>query len=149
MIDNPTPRPTFGQTLGETSRLLGKLHRRALTDFDTDFPTWMLLTLLKEKGAPLLVDDVVTELDLRMDLTEPDTIGVLERAATAGHIAYQRQDQSATAQLTEAGAAHFADLYAHARKLTGAAIDDIDPAMLGVAFTVLLTIKERATAELG
>src|SRR6185369_17893921 len=56
MTANSAPRPSFGRALGETSSQIGKLHRRALADFDTDFPTWMLLTLMAEKGVPLSVD---------------------------------------------------------------------------------------------
>lgn len=145
MNDNPVPRPSFGQALGQTSRQVGKLHHRALADFDTDFPTWMLLTSLKEKGVPLLVGEVVRELNLRMDLAEPDTVLVLERAAAAGHVTYLPGNHPATAELTEAGAAHFADVYAHARKTTDAAFEGIDPAMLDTALTVLLAVNERAT----
>ena len=52
-------------------------------------------------------------------------------------------------ELTEAGATHFADVYAHARTTTDAAFDGIDPAMLDTALTVLLAVNDRATAQLG
>lgn len=144
MIENSTPRPTVGRALGETSRQVKKLHSRALADFGMDFPTWMLLTLLKEKGVPLPVDVVTREMNQRMDLPEPDAIRMLERAAAAGHVTYL-----ATVELTEAGAAHFAEVYAYARKATDAAFDGIDPAMLDTTLTVLLAVDERATARLG
>ncbi|CAG6394983.1 hypothetical protein NMG29_03300 [Streptomyces cocklensis] len=143
-----TPRPSFGQALGQAARQVGKLHHRALTDFDTDFPTWMLMTLLKEKGA-LPVGDVVRELGLRMDLAEPDTLRVLEAAAASGQITYRPEDRPATAELTAAGATRFASLYAHARETTDAAYAGIDPAMLDTAVTVLLAVTEGAAAQAG
>ena len=39
MIENPTPRPSFGRALGEAARQLTKLHRRALADCGSDFPS--------------------------------------------------------------------------------------------------------------
>jgi DNA-binding MarR family transcriptional regulator len=146
MPDNPAPRPSFGRALAEAARRMTKLHRRALADFDSDFPTWMLYTLLKEKGVPLRADEVAAELNLRMDLAEPDTLQVLNRAAAAGHITFQPDGPTAATTLTEAGAAHFASLYAHARETTDRALDGIDPAMLETALTVLLAVDERATA---
>lgn len=149
MIVNSASRPSFGRALGETNRLIGKLHHRALADYDSDFPTWMLLTLLEEKGVPLPVDEVAKELNQRMDLAGPDTLRVLERAAAAGHVLCQSESDSATAELTEAGVAHFAALYAHARQVTGVAFEGIDPAELNTALTVVLAAKERAAAALG
>jgi DNA-binding MarR family transcriptional regulator len=148
MTANPAPRPSFGRALGETSSLIGKLHRRALADFDTDFPTWMLLTLMEEKGVPLSVNEVARKLGRRLDLAEPDTREVLERAAAAGHIRYQPDDTAAMAELTDAGRHHFAALYAHARKVTDAAFEGIDPDDLNTALTVLLAAQGRAVAAL-
>ncbi|MFI9597784.1 hypothetical protein [Nonomuraea sp. NPDC052265] len=148
MIVSPGPRPSLGRAFGETARLIGKLHRRALADFDSDFPTWMLLTLLKEAAAPLPVDDVVKELDRRLDLAEPETVQVLDRAAAAGHITYRRDSHPATAELTEAGTDHFAALYAHAREVTDVAFAGIDPAHLDTALTVVLAARERAAAAI-
>ncbi|QFY06904.1 hypothetical protein GBF35_09530 [Nonomuraea phyllanthi] len=149
MTVNPESRPSLGRALGETARLIGKLHRRALADFDSDFPTWMLLTLLWEAGDPLPLDEVVKELNRRLDLAEPDTLRVLEHAAAAGHITYQPDDAAAPAELTEAGTDHFTALYAHARKVTDAAFEGIDPAGLDTALTVVLAAGERAAAALG
>lgn len=142
-----TSQPTLGRALGELNRLVGKLHRRALADFDTDFPTWMLLTLLKEQGA-LPVEAVIKELDQRMDSAESDTLRLLERAAAVGHVAYIRENTPATAELTAAGADHFAAVYAHARKSTDAAFEGIDPDELDAALRVALAAKERAAAAL-
>jgi DNA-binding MarR family transcriptional regulator len=149
MTVNPASRPSLGRALGELNYLIGKLHRRALAHFDSDFPTWMLLTLLEEKGVALPVGEVAKELNRRMDLAEADTLRVLERAAAAGHVAYLRDNAPATAELTEAGTAHFATLYAHARAATDVAFDGIDPAQLDTALTVALAAKERAAAALG
>lgn len=149
MTGNHTPHPSVGQTLGQTARKIGNLLRRALARFDTDFPTWMLLVLLKEKGVALPVEEVARELNLRMDLAEPDAIEVLERAAAAGHVRYLPGNRPATVELTEAGAAHFANVYAHARKTTDAAFEGIDPAMIDTTLTVLLAVNERATTLLG
>jgi hypothetical protein len=49
------------------------------------------------------------------------------RTAAAGFLAYRPEDPVPTAGLTQTGSAHFASLYAHARKLTDAATDGIDP----------------------
>jgi hypothetical protein len=149
MTVNPASRPSFGRALGELNRLVGKLHRRALEDFDSDFPTWMLLTLLEEKGVPLAVDEVAKELNQRLDLAEPDTLRVLERAAAAGHVTHRLENAASTVELTEAGMDHFAALYAHARKVTDAAFGGIDPDELDTALTVVLVAKERAAAALG
>ncbi len=148
MTANPAPRPSFGRALGETSSLVGKLHRRALADFDTDFPTWMLLTLLEEKGVPLSVDEVAKELDRRLDLAEPDTRRVLERAVGTGRIRYRPDGTLPMAELTDAGRDHFTALYAHARKVTDAAFEGIDPDDLNTALTVMLAAQERAFAAL-
>ena len=149
MTDNPPPRPSFGRALGETSRLIKKLHDQAIADHDTDFPTWMLLTLLTEKRAALPADEVAKELDQRMDLAEPDALKLLERTAAAGHITYRRPEHDpATVELTEAGSAHFALVYAHARAATDAAFEGIDPDELDAALTVLLAAKERAATAL-
>ncbi|HEU5333851.1 MAG TPA: hypothetical protein VFU73_13820 [Actinocrinis sp.] len=148
MTENPPPRPSFGRALGETSRLIKKLHDRATAGHDTDFPTWMLLTLLAEKRAALPVADVARELDQRMDLGEPDVLRLLGRTAAAGHVAYRSEQEPATAELTEAGAAHFAAVYADARAATDVAFEDIDPEALDTALTVLLAAKERAAAAL-
>jgi DNA-binding MarR family transcriptional regulator len=146
MTQNAAPPRSFGQAVAETARQLRKVHHRALADFDTDFPTWMLFTVLTEKGGPLPVDDVVRELGRRIDLTEPDARQVLDRAAAEGHVRY---DGAATVDLTEAGAALFADVYAHARTATDAALDGIDRAALGSALDVLVTVEQHATALLG
>src|SRR5262249_44279720 len=127
MTVNQASRPSFGRALGETSFLIGKLHRRALADFDTDFPTWMLLTLLEERREPVPVKEVARELNKRLDLAEPETFRVLERAAAAGRVAYRPEHADASAELTEAGKDFFATLYAHARKATDAAFEGIDP----------------------
>jgi DNA-binding MarR family transcriptional regulator len=74
---------------------------------------------------------------------------VLNGAAAAGHVTYLPANQPATAELTEAGAAHFARVHAHARRATDAAFEDIDPAKLDTALTVLLAVNDRATARLG
>jgi hypothetical protein len=147
MTVNPASRPSLGRALGELNRLVGKLHRRALTDFDSDFPTWMLLTLLEE-GVALSVEQVVRGLDQRMDLAEADTLRLLERAAAAGHVAYLHDSTPATAELTKAGAAHFAALYAHGRQCTDAAFEGIDQADLDTVLKVALAAKERAAAAL-
>ncbi|MEU7913750.1 hypothetical protein [Microbispora bryophytorum] len=55
----------------------------------------------------------------------------------------------AEAELTEAGTDHFTALYAHARKVTDAVFEGIDPAELDTALTVVLAAKERAAAALG
>jgi DNA-binding MarR family transcriptional regulator len=152
MTQNAAPPPSFGQAVAETARQLRKVHHRALADFDTDFPTWMLFTVLTEKGGPLPVDDVVRELGRRIDLTEPDVRQVLDRAAAEGHVRYEGHvaaEGLATAELTGAGAARFADVYAHARTATDAALDGIDPATLGSALNVLVTVEQHATALLG
>lgn len=145
MPENPAPRPSFGRALGEAARTMTKLHRRALADFDCDFPSWMLFTLLREKGVPLRADEIAAELDRRMDLAEPATRQVLGRAAAAGHIAFEPGGQTAAITLTETGAAHFAAVYAHSREVTDRATDGIDPAMLETALAVLLAVDERAT----
>jgi len=144
--DNPAPRPSFGRALAEAARKMTKLHRRALADFDSDFPSWMLYTLLKEKGVPLRPDEIAAELNLRIDLAEPDALRVLDRAASAGYVTFQPDDPAAATTLTEAGAAHFARLYAHSRTTTDRATEGIDPAMLDTALTVLLAVEERAAA---
>ena len=149
MTVNPASQPSLGRALGEANRMIGKLHHRALADFDSDFPTWMLLTLLAEQDGPLPVDEVVKELDRRADVTQTDTLRLLERAAAAGHVEYHSENAPATAKLTEAGTDHFAAMYAHARKVTGVAFEGIDPADLQVALKVVLAAKERATAEIG
>jgi len=148
MPENPAPRPSFGRALGETARQLTKLHRRALSEYGSDFPSWMLYTLLKEKGVPLRAEEIAAELELRMDLAEPDTFPLLERAATAGHITFRPDKPAAAVTLTEAGAAYFANLYAHARETTDRATEGIDSVMLDTALTVLLAVDERATARL-
>ncbi|WP_406229572.1 hypothetical protein [Nocardia sp. NBC_01009] len=149
MTENPAPGPSFGRAFGEAAHKLTKLHRRALADFGSDFPSWMLYTLLKEKGVPLPADTIAAELNLRMDLAPEDTRQLLDRAATAGHITCQPDDPRAATVLTEVGAAYFASLYAHARTVTDSALDDIDPAMLETALTVLLAVNQRATTLLG
>jgi hypothetical protein len=149
MTEYPAPRPSFGRALAEAARKINKLHRRALADFDSDFPSWMLLTLLKEQTSAIPVDDVVFEMDHRMDLAQPDVIRLLERTAAAGFVAYRPEDPVPTAGLTETGSAYFASLYAHARKLTDAAADGIDPEKLDAMVTVLLAVDERATSLLG
>jgi hypothetical protein len=149
MTENPTPRPSFGRALGEAARKINKLHRRALTDFESDFPSWMLLTLLREHASAVPVDDVVFEMDHRMDLARPDVISLLERTAAAGFVAYRPEDPVPTAGLTETGSEHFANLYAHARKLTDATTDGIDPERLDAAISVLLAVDARATSLLG
>jgi hypothetical protein len=108
----------------------------------------MLLTLLQEHASAIPVDDVVFEMDHRMDLARPEVISLLERTAAAGFVAYRPEDLVPTAGLTEPGSAHVASLYAHARKLTDAAADGIDPEKLDVAVTVLLAVDVRATSLL-
>ena len=149
MTEHAAPRPSFGRALGEVARKMGKLHRRALADLDSDFPSWMLLTLLAQQNSPTPVEDVVVELDQRMDLARPEVIGLLERTAAAGLIAYNPGEPTPTTALTDVGSAHYASLYAHARKITDAACTGIDPATLDAAVTVLLAVDARATSLLG
>jgi len=149
MTEPVPPRPTFGLALGEAARKLGKLHRRALADLGSDFSNWMLLTLLAQRTGPIPVDEVVAELDRRMDLARPHVIDLLERTAAAGLLAHVPGKPVPTVALTESGSAHYAKLYAHARKTTDAACADIDPATLDAAITVLLAVDARATSLLG
>lgn len=148
MTVNPAARPSLGRALGELNRLVGKLHNQALADFDTDFPAWMLFILLAEQDGPITVAEVIEELDRRADLPGDETRRRLERSAAAGHIAYRPTDDPATAELTEAGRAYFATVYAHSRKTTDAAFQGIDPEELDVALKVALAAKERAAAVL-
>jgi DNA-binding MarR family transcriptional regulator len=148
MTENPLPRPSLGRALGEVSRTLRKLHHRALEERGSDFPSWMLLTLLNEQAAPLPVETVVVEMDRRIDLARPDVVSLLERTAAAGLIAYRPAGSTPTAELTEAGSAYFASLYTYSRTVTDAAADGIDPAALDAAITVLLAVEERAMALL-
>ncbi|MEY9838110.1 hypothetical protein [Streptacidiphilus sp. EB103A] len=148
MSENPTPRPSFGRALGEAARQLTRLHRRALADCGTDFPGWMLLTLLEEQTTAISVDRVIVELDRRMDLARPDVIRLLERTADAGHIAYRPEDGAGAVALTDAGATQFTSIYSHARTVTDAASADIDADSLDAAVGVLLAVEKRATSLL-
>lgn len=143
-----TENPSFGRAVAEAARKIGKLHRRALADLGSDFPSWMLLTLLREQTSALAVDDVVAEMDRRMDLPRPEVISLLERSATAGLVAYLPHEPVPTAALTEAGTDFFTRLYAHARKVTDAAVDGIDSERLDAAVTVIVAAGERAAALL-
>ncbi|GAA1714871.1 MarR family winged helix-turn-helix transcriptional regulator [Fodinicola feengrottensis] len=140
------PLPSFGLALGEAARKIGKLHRRALAEAGSDFPSWMLLVLLKEKVTALAVDEVVAELDRRMDLARPAVINLLERTAELGFVAYHPENPTPMVALTEAGAAHFESMYAYARKATDAAIGGIDPEMVETAIRVLLEVDKRAAS---
>lgn len=148
MTEHAAPRPSFGLALGEAARKMSKLHRRALADFDSDFPSWMLLTLLTQRTSPIPVEEVAVELDRRMDLGRPDVIGLLERTAAAGFIANVPGQPAPTVALSDSGSAHYASLYEHSRKSTDAAFADIDPATLDAAITVLLAVEARATSLL-
>lgn len=149
MTENPGERPSLGRALGETSRLIGKLHHRALADYETDFPTWMLLTLLAETSGPMPVDDVAAELGRRMDLAAPEALRVIERAAVAGHVVHRGESDSATAELSEEGRAHFAALYAFSRETTDVAFQGIDPEDVDAALRVLQIAGKQAVAALG
>jgi hypothetical protein len=149
MTGSRGPRPSLGRALGEVARSLGKLHRRALADFDSDFPSWMLLTLLNEQTSAIPVDDVVFEMDRRMDLARSEVISLLERTAAAGFVAYRPEVPVPTAELTEAGSAQYASLYAHAREITDAAAEGIDPDRLDAVVAVLVAVDKRATSLLG
>lgn len=148
MIEEPAVRPSFGRALGEAARKLSKLHRRALADLDSDFPSWMLLALLDESASPIPVDTVVAEMDRRMDLARAGVLGLLDRTAAAGLVARRPQDPSPVVGLTEAGSALFARLYAHSRAITDAAAGGIDPAALDEAVSVLLAVDRAATSLL-
>ncbi|MFC6080311.1 hypothetical protein [Sphaerisporangium aureirubrum] len=145
MTETTVPRPSFGRALAEATRKVGKLHRRALAESGTDFPGWMLLTLLKEQTSPMPVGVVVAEMDHRMDLPEADVLSLLKRTAAAGHVTYRPDAPTPTAELTEEGRTYFARVYAHARTTTDAAGDGIDPDLLDTVVTVLLAVDERAT----
>jgi DNA-binding MarR family transcriptional regulator len=149
MTRHATPGPSLGLVLGEAARKMGKLHRRALADLDSDFPSWMLLTLLAQRTSPTPVEQLVVELDRRMDLARPHVIGLLERTAAAGYITRVPGEPVHAVALTDSGSAHYASLYAHARKCTDAASADIDPATVDAAITVLLAVDARATSLLG
>ncbi|WP_327145584.1 hypothetical protein [Nocardia sp. NBC_01327] len=146
MTQNSAPRPSLGRALGETAHRIKKLHDRALADQHTDFPTWMLFTLLSERGPALPLTVVTAELDQRMDLPRPQVISLLERIAPTGDIVFDTA--AATVELTAEGAAHFKQMYTHARQLTDAALADIDPALAEAAITMLLRAGERASALL-
>jgi len=146
---NPAARPSLGRALGETSRLVGKLHQRALAGFGTDFPTWMLLALLSEIDGPAHVEWVQTELARRADMAPAEVARVLERSATAGHVGYRPENDPATAELTEQGAAHFGALYRHSREVTDAAFEGIAAEDVTVALRVLRVAGERAATALG
>jgi hypothetical protein len=143
MAQNTASQPSFGRVLGETARLLGKVHHRALADFGTDFPTWMLLTVLTEHGGPMTVEDVVHELKLRIDLPESDAAALLDRAVGKGHAHYGSGGR-ATIEPTETGTAFFAEVYAHSRAATDAAYADVEPASVDTAVSVLLAVGRRA-----
>lgn len=148
MTGDATPRPSFGLALGGAARKVGKLHRLALAEYGTDFPTWMLLTLLAEQRTPRLAEDVIVELDRRMELPRADAVGLLARTAADGLVTYAAGDDTPGVALTGPGAALYADLYAHARSRTDAAYADVDPATLDATISTLLTIDARATALL-
>jgi hypothetical protein len=121
MTVNPASRLSFGRALGgdiAPDRQAAPSRPRGPR---LDLPTWTLLTLPREKGVPPAVDEVAKELNQRLDLAEPDTLRVLERAAAPGHVTYRPENAPATAELTEAGTDHFAALYAQACKVTDVA----------------------------
>lgn len=101
-----------------------------------------------EKGVPLSSHEVAAELNLRMDLAAPDALRVLDRSAAAGHITVGPGGPAAAqvvqVALTGAGAAYFANRYAHARTTTDRVVDDIDAALVEAAVTGLIAVQERA-----
>lgn len=95
------------------------------------------------------VEEVIVELDRRMELARPDAVDLLGRTATAGLITDVPGEPAPAVALTDSGSAFYARLYAHARKRTDAASAGIDPATLDAAVTVLLAVDARAASLLG
>ncbi|WP_280336606.1 MarR family winged helix-turn-helix transcriptional regulator [Nocardia wallacei] len=141
--------PSFGQALGEAAQKIGKLHRRALAEFGSDFPSWMLLVALRDEGAALPVSTVVARLEQRMDLAESAVTNLLERAAEDGFVRYQLDAAGSTAELTNQGEQHLTQMYAHAREATDAAYAGVDPDSVRVATEVLLAVERQAAVLLG
>jgi len=141
-------RPSFGLALGETARKVGQLHRRALAERGADFPSWMLLTLLSQRTSPVPVEDLVEDLERRMDLPRTDSLSLLQRAVDAGLVVQVPDAPMPTVALTAAGSAYFADLYAHARAVTDAASTDLAPAEVEATIDALLAVDARAASLL-
>jgi DNA-binding MarR family transcriptional regulator len=136
---------SLGRALGEAASRVQKLHHQAMADVDIDFPTWMFFTLLRESPEPPTEQQIATELDRRMDLTEPETRAVLEQALADGFVT--RHDDGRVS-LTTAGSEHFAAVYAHARSATDAATAGIEQDKIDTAIAVLQAVYTRANTIL-
>ncbi len=143
MTEVRTPQRTFGRVLGETYTVANKLHLQTLDRVGSDFLSWVVFTLLTERGESTDRATFVADASKLLDKAPAVVEDQLGRMSSAGHLT----SHDGTIELTDAGRTTFAAVRADVIAATGQLVDGISAHDVETAEKVLSAVAGKA-AEL-
>ena len=144
MTTTTDPIPSLnGRIIGQTERATRAVLERLLAEHSTPFETSVAINLLDAAGGSEDADALIARMVDGLRIAEIDVWAAVDDARRRGFI-----DGTDVLQLTEAGRAHFDIIQAGIASITERLYGDLPSSDLEIAARVLLTITERAKAEL-
>lgn len=139
-----TTTPTLnGRVIGQAERATRAVLDRLLAEHGIPFETSVAINLLDAAGGREPADALIARMLDGLRVPEIEVWAAVDDARRRGLV-----DGTDVLELTEAGRRHFADIQAGIAAITGRLYGDIPTTDLEVAARVLLTITDRAKAEL-
>lgn len=144
MTTTPAPAPTLdGRVIGQAERATRAVLDRLLAEHGIPFETSITVNLLQQAGGTQDADDLIARMLDGLRIPEVDVWAAVDDARRRGLVA-----GTDVLHLTDAGQAHFDAIQRELRPITARLYGDLPPRDLEVAARVLLTITDRARAEL-
>ncbi|WP_426571076.1 MarR family transcriptional regulator [Aquihabitans sp. McL0605] len=140
----PPPAPTLnGFIIGQAERATRALLDRLLDEVDTPFETWVVLNLLGQAGGTSPSDALIDRMVDGLRVGELDAWVAVDDARRRG-----LAEGTDVLHLTDAGQERFATITAGTKAITGRLYSGFPAEELEVAARILLTVTDRAKAEL-
>jgi DNA-binding MarR family transcriptional regulator len=136
-----------GQHIGQAHYATRAVLEASLAETGVPFVSWLAINLVATNGPVVERSFVVAGLVGGLKIDQPAAHGALNAAITDGLIAPATGDATRV-ELTPTGAALFQQISAVVSGIVERLYRDIDPEALETARTVLVTVTERANAEL-
>jgi DNA-binding MarR family transcriptional regulator len=144
-----TQTPTLtGQDIGRAHHATRAVLERRLAATGTPFEAWIVLNIVGDNGPEIEVDDVVRRVVLGLKITETAVQQILSGLLGQGLISRTTSGPSPRVALTEVGTARFDDIRGSIAQITERLYGGLPAEDLAVAHRLLVTVTERANAEL-
>jgi DNA-binding MarR family transcriptional regulator len=144
-----TQTPTLtGQDIGRAHHATRAVLERRLAATGTAFEDWVVLNIVGGNGLEIEVDDVVRQVVLGLKISETAVQQILSSVLRQGLISRTTSGPSTRVALTEAGTARFDDVRGSIAQITERLYGGLPAEDLAVAHRLLVTVTERANAEL-